>query len=89
MIDIREPSIETAYKWLKKRGECVTMTGARLMYKKAIDELEYRIPKRPEPGYMHREMVPTCPKCGYEIDDEDYCPVCGQAIDWSDMEEET
>ena len=66
-------------------------------HKKAIEELEKRVPKKPTlegDGYAPDGSLVLdewiCPRCNfrYEIDYEEhnYCPNCGQAIDWSDEE---
>lgn len=61
--------------------------------KKAIDALEYRVPKKPhkvhdvdEKGNPYYTYV--CDECGNVIDEyeDDFCPNCGQAIDWEDEE---
>ena len=59
--------------------------------KKAIDALEYRVPKKPNKykcvavdGRSYYEFI--CDECGCVLDEtiDDFCTSCGQAIDWKD-----
>lgn len=61
--------------------------------KKAIDALEYRIPKKPHKVHDmyengHPYYVYVCDECGNVIDEyeDDFCPNCGQAIDWDEID---
>ena len=58
------------------------------MIKKAINALEYRVPKKALKTHDVRENVLpfptyTCGNCGDVFDvTYGFCPNCGQAIDW-------
>lgn len=46
----------------------------------AIEELEMRVPKKPEKNYLGQNI---CPECQEKIlVHYDFCAACGQAIDW-------
>lgn len=86
---------EQSLAWLKARlremRKEMRTPKSRNAVSKAIEELEFRVEKKPVTVNTHMSglFVPGCPTCENELTDEEYCPVCGQAIDWSDMEEET
>ena len=86
---------EEALKYLKDFIDNDPQIGAynTSVLKKAVDALEYRVPKKPhkvhdvdEEGHPYYTYV-VCDNCGNVIDEyEDYfCPNCGQAVDWDDM----
>lgn len=94
MKELKEPSADRVLSWFNKRLSGTAMPGARMMMKKAISELEYRVPKKPEVRHISLADVPACPTwpacptCMKILKEEyDYCPTCGQAIDWPDQEE--
>lgn len=85
MKELKEPSTDRVLSWLNKRLSGTAMPGARMMMKKAISDLEYRVPKKPEVRHISLADVPACPTCMEILKEEyDYCLACGQAIDWPD-----
>lgn len=74
-------------------------TRLLLALKKAIEALEYRIPKKPLMLKNDEDIkigagtwkagvtIYKCPRCnGFISRSNDFCPKCGQALDWSDEE---
>ena len=103
MERLKKPSTRAALTWLKDRWACMKVPESRAMVEKAIDEMEYRIPKKPDSKYdrSRHQYIPICPTCdtelegaeycstvGEDMDETYYCPICGQAIDVSYLEEE-
>ena len=88
MDRLKEPSTIAALTWLKDRWVSMKVPESRAMVEKAIEELEYRIPKKPDYKQSRRQYILICPTCDTELEDTEYCSVCGQAIDASYLEEE-
>ena len=89
MDRLKKSSADRALSWLNKRFSGTAIPGERMMMKKAISELEYRVPKKPEVRHISLADVPACPACMEILEEEyDYCPACGQAIDTSYLEGE-
>ena len=90
MEGMKKPSTGAALKWLKDRWVSMKVPESRAMVEKAIEELGYRIPKKPDSKYdkSRHQYIPICPTCGNELDETYYCPTCGQAIDTSYLEGE-
>ena len=94
MERLKKPSTRAALKWLKDRWVNMRVPQSRIMVvmvEKAFDEMEYRIPKKPDSKYdrSRHQYVPICQTCNTELDEEkssenNFCPTCGQAIDWGD-----
>ena len=86
MERLKKPSTIAALTWLKDRCVSMKVPQSRAMVEKAIEELGYRVPKKPVTVNIHfsGQFLPGCPVCEEIIEDEDYCPNCGQAIDWGD-----
>ena len=89
MERMKKPSTIAALTWLKDRWVSMTAPESRAMIEKAIEELEYRIPKKPDSKYDRdrHQYIPICPTCNDDLDETYYCPTCGQAIEWGDLEE--
>ena len=94
MERLKKPTTIAALTWLKDRWVSMKVPESRAMVEKAIEELGYRIPKKPDTRYeqSRHQYVPICPTCGEELDEweysaNEYCPNCGQAIDTSYLEE--
>lgn len=101
MERLKKPSTIAALTWLKDRRVSMKVHESRAMVEKAIEELGYRIPKKPDYKQSRRQYIPICPTCdtelegaeycstyGEDLDETYYCPICGQAIDTSYLEEE-
>ena len=90
MERLKKPSTIAALTWLKDRWVSMKVPESRAMVEKAIEELGYRIPKKPDSKYDRdrHQYVPICPTCNDDLDETYYCPTCGQAIDTSYLEEE-
>ena len=90
MERLKKPSTRAALTWLKDRWVSMKVPESRAMVEKAIEELGYRIPKKPDSKYDRdrHQYIPICPTCDTELEETEYCPVCGQAIDTSYLEEE-
>ena len=103
MDKIGKPSTRAALTWLKDRWVSMKVPKSRVMVEKAIEELGYRIPKKPDSKYVRsrHQYIPICPTgdtelegaeycstVGEDLDETYYCPICGQAIDTSYSEEE-
>ena len=90
MERLKKPSTIAALTWLKDRWVSMKVPQSRAMIEKAIEELGYRIPKKPDTRYVQsrHQYIPICPTCGDDLDETYYCPICGQAIDTSYLEEE-
>jgi hypothetical protein len=90
MERLKKPSTIAAITWLKDRWVSMKVPQSRAMVEKAIEELGYRIPKKPDTRYeqSRHQYVPICPTCNNDLDETYYCPICGQAIDTSYLEEE-
>lgn len=92
MERLKKPSTRAALTWLKDRWVSMKVPQSRAMVEKAIEELEYRIPKKPDSKYVmvrgRYQYIPICPTCNDDLDETYYCPTCGQAIDTSYLEEE-
>ena len=101
MERLKKPTTIAALTWLKDRWVSMKVPHSRAMVEKAIEELEYRIPKKPDYKQSRRQYIPICPTCdtelegaeycstcGEDLDETYYCPTCGQAIDTSYLEEE-
>jgi len=86
MERLKKPSTIAALTWLKDRCVSMKVPQSRVMVEKAIEEIGYRIPKKPEVSHLSCADVCACPTCGEEVDNW-YCPACGQAIEWGDLEE--
>lgn len=91
MERLKKPSTIAALTWLKDRWVSMKVPQSRVMVEKAIDEMEYRIPKKPDSKYDRdrHQYIPICQTCNTELDEEkssenNFCPNCGQAIDWGD-----
>ena len=91
MERLKKPSTIAALTWLKDRCVSMKVPQSRVMMEKAIDEIEYRIPKKPDSKYdrSRHQYIPICQTCNTELDEEkssenNFCPNCGQAIDWGD-----
>ena len=89
MERLKKPSTIAALTWLKDRWVSMKAPHSRAMVEKAIEELGYRIPKKPDSKYdrSRHQYIPICPTCNTELDEEkssenNFCPNCGQAIDW-------
>ena len=89
MDRLKEPTTIAALKWLKDRWVSMKVPESRVMVEKAIEELGYRIPKKPDSKYdrSRHQYIPICPTCDTELEGAEYCSVCGQAIDTSYLEE--
>ena len=90
MERLKKPSTIAALTWLKDRWVSMKVPHSRAMVEKAIEELGYRIPKKPDSKYdrSSHQYIPICPTCGDDLDETYYCPTCGQAIDTSYLEGE-
>ena len=103
MERLKKPSTIAALTWLKDRWVSMKVPHSRAMVEKAIEELGYRIPKKPDSKYVRsrHQYIPICPTCdtelegaeycstvGEDLDETYYCPNCGQAIDTSYLEGE-
>ena len=95
MERLKKPSTIAALTWLKDRWVSMKVPESRAMVEKAIEELGYRIPKKPDSKYdrIRHQYVPICQTCNTELDEEkssenNFCPNCGQAIDWGDEHED-
>lgn len=89
MERLKKPSADRVLSWLNKRFSGTAMPGERMMMKKAIYELDYRVLKKPEVRHISLADVPACPTCMEILKEEyDYCPNCGQAIDWGNEHED-
>ena len=103
MERLKKPSTIAALTWLKDRWVSMKVPESRAMVEKAIEELGYRIPKKPDTRYVQsrHQYIPICPTCdtelegseycstcGEDLDETYYCPNCGQAIDTSYLEGE-
>ena len=91
MERLKKPSTIAALTWLKDSWVSMKVPHSRAMMEKAIDEIEYRIPKKPDSKYdrSRHQYIPICQTCNTELDEEkssenNFCPTCGQAIDWGD-----
>ena len=86
MDKIGKPSTRAALTWLKDRWVSMKVPESRAMMEKAIEEMGYRISKKPDSKYDRdrHQYIPICPTCGEDLDETYYCPNCGQAIDWGD-----
>ena len=94
MERLKKPTAIAALTWLKDRWVSMKVPESRAMVEKAIDEIEYRIPKKPDSKYdrSRHQYIPICQTCNTELDEEkssenNFCPNCGQAIDWGDGHE--
>ena len=89
MERLKKPSTRAALTWLKDRWVSMKVPQSRVMVEKAIEEMGYRIPKKPDTRYMQsrHQYIPICPPCNDDLDETYYCPTCGQAIDWGDGHE--
>ena len=95
MERLKKPSTIAALTWLKDRWVSMKVPESRAMVEKAIEELGYRIPKKPDSKYdrSRHQYVPICQTCNTELDEEkssenNFCPNCGQAIDWGNEHED-
>ena len=97
MERLKKPSTIAALTWLKDRCVSMKVPQSRVMVEKAIDEIEYRIPKKPDSKYVRvrgwHQYIPICQTCNTELDEEkssenNFCPNCGQAIDWGNEYED-
>ena len=101
MERLKKPSTRAALTWLKDRWVSMKVPQSRVMVEKAIEELGYRIPKKPDYKQSRRQYIPICPTCdtelegaeycstcGDDLDETYYCLICGQAIDTSYLEGE-
>ena len=95
MERLKNPSTIAALTWLKDRYVSMKVPESRAMVEKAIEELGYRIPKKPDSKYdrSRHQYVPICQTCNTELDEEkssenNFCPNCGQAIDWGNEHED-
>ena len=88
MERLKNPTTIAALTWLKDRWVSMKVPESRAMVEKAIEELGYRIPKKPDYKQSRRQYIPICPTCNDDLDETYYCPTCGQAIDTSYLEEE-
>lgn len=88
MERLKKPSTIAVITWLKKRWVSMKVPESRAMVEKAIEELGYRIPKKPDYKQSRRQYIPICPTCDTELEEMEYCPVCGQAIDWGNEHED-
>ena len=90
MERLKKPTTIAALTWLKDRLVSMIVPQSRVMVEKAIEELGYRIPKKPDSKYdkSRHQYIPICPTCDTELEDTEYCSVCGQAIDTSYLEKE-
>ena len=90
MERLKKPTTIAALTWLKDRWVSMKVPESRAMVEKAIEELEYRIPKKPDSKYVRsrHQYIPICPTCNDDLDETYYCPTCGQAIDTSYLEGE-
>lgn len=91
MERLKKPTTIAALTWLKDRWVSMKVPQSRAMVEKAIDEIEYRIPKKPDSKYdrSRHQYIPICQTCNTELDEEkssenNFCPNCGQAIDWGE-----
>ena len=91
MERMKKPSTIAALTWMKDRWVSMKVPESRAMVEKAIEELGYRIPKKPDSKYdkSRHQYIPICQTCNTELDEEkssenNFCPNCGQAIDWGD-----
>ena len=91
----KKPSTIAALTWLKDRWVSMKVPQSRAMVEKAIEELGYRIPKKPDSKYdqSRHQYIPICQTCNTELDEEkssenNFCPNCGQAIDWGNEHED-
>ena len=89
MERLKKPTTIAALTWLKDRWVSMKVPESRAMVEKAIDEMGYRIPKKPDSKYdrSRHQYIPICPTCNDDLDETYYCPTCGQAIEWGDLEE--
>lgn len=89
MERMKKPTVEAALTWLKDRWVSMKVPESRAMIEKAIEELGYRIPKKPDTRYEQNrhQYVTICPTCNDDLDETYYCPICGQAIDWGNEHE--
>ena len=89
MERLKKPTTIAALTWLKDRWVSMKVPESRAMVEKAIEELGYRIPKKPDSKYdqSRHQYIPICPTCNDDLDETYYCPTCGQAIDTSYLEE--
>ena len=80
MERLKKPSTIAALTWLKDRWVSMKVPHSRAMIEKAIEEMEYRIPKKPDTRYeqSRHQYIPICPTCGDDLDETYYCPTCGQ-----------
>ena len=95
MERLKKPSTIAALTWLKDRWVSMKVPHSRAMVEKAIEELGYRIPKKPDSKYdrSRHQYIPICQTCNTELDEEkssenNFCPNCGQAIDWGNEHED-
>ena len=95
MERLKKPPTIAALTWLKDRWVSMKVPESRAMVEKAIEELGYRIPKKPDSKYdrSRHQYVPICQTCNTELDEEkssenNFCPNCGQAIDWGNEHED-
>ena len=91
MERLKKPTTIAALTWLKDRWVSMKVPQSRVMVEKAIDGLEYRIPKKPDSKYdrSRHQYIPICQTCNTELDEDkssenNFCPNCGQAIDWGE-----
>ena len=91
MERLKKPSTIATLTWLKDRWVSMKVPHSRAMIEKAIEEMEYRIPKKPDSKYdrSRHQYIPICQTCNTELDEEkssenNFCPTCGQAMDWGD-----
>jgi predicted RNA-binding Zn-ribbon protein involved in translation (DUF1610 family) len=95
MDKMKKPTAIAALTWLKDRWVSMKVPQSRAMVEKAIDEIGYRIPKKPDSKYdrSRHQYIPICQTCNTELDEEkssenNFCPNCGQAIDWGNEHED-
>jgi hypothetical protein len=90
MDKMKKPTAIAALTWLKDRWVSMKVPQSRAMVEKAIEELGYRIPKKPDSKYDRdrHQYIPICPTCDDDLDETYYCPNCGQAIDWGNEHED-
>lgn len=63
MERLMKPSTVAAITWLRDRLVSTKVPGSRSMIKKAVEELEYRVPKKPVTVNTHfsGQFLPGCP----------------------------
>lgn len=84
MERLKKPSTIAALTWLKDRCVSMKVPQSRVMVEKAIDEIEYRIPKKPDSKYVRvrgrHQYIPICPTCDTELDDYECCSTYGDDL---------